>query len=581
MRDSTAGPNATGNGKVSSYWVMVASRTRGRRPVSKPSNSASAARPPSRVRSCPSSCRNARADWGVVSRPSSQAWMATGSPCRCPSMTAATRWWSSACTPPLPIRPSRWRVCPVRRSSPHSSTSAGMWKKAPESIACEMRTMSCGTTRPAPRFRCPTSLLPICPSGSPTASPDALSSVRGAFAQRRCQVGVRPSSIAFPTWPGRKPQPSSTIRTTGVRGPCLFAILQGMQFSHALRALPVVCSFAPALVIRDARPAASPDTAVQAAARYRVATDGEWFYQEVTGKRLARLARGAVVAGGATHGEWIGATPEGRIFGAAVGGAPPAGVDLAVVRPPAGDPAAPPAPPCRRVPRARRTAGGHPDTLHAPQGAVQVRGVGARAVRGVGQDVGSRVGAAGGARGRERGRAARRTAALCGADAALDPAVHRRAAGGRAAARNAQRRDLLPRPWALTRARIRLCHRPGGKAGPGRGPRPARHHSGDRPGAGGAQPLPRESGARPPVAGAPIMNDLLRERLLRKLEALPEEKAYLVLDYVEFLESKYAERPAGAAPFQKVAETLEDTMRAGRVPVGIIKGTMDAVGKAG
>ena len=77
------------------------------------------------------------------------------------------------------------------------------------------------------------------------------------------------------------------------------------------------------------------------------------------------------------------------------------------------------------------------------------------------------------------------------------------------------------------------------------------------------------------------MNDVLRERLLRKLEVLPEEKAYQVLDYVEFLESKYAERPAGAAPFQKVAETLEDTMRAGRVPVTIIKGTMDTVSKAG
>ena len=77
------------------------------------------------------------------------------------------------------------------------------------------------------------------------------------------------------------------------------------------------------------------------------------------------------------------------------------------------------------------------------------------------------------------------------------------------------------------------------------------------------------------------MNDILRERLLRKLEALSEEKAYQVLDYIEFLESKYAERPAGAAPFQKVAETLEDTLRAGRVPVNIIRGTMDAVGKAG
>jgi len=77
------------------------------------------------------------------------------------------------------------------------------------------------------------------------------------------------------------------------------------------------------------------------------------------------------------------------------------------------------------------------------------------------------------------------------------------------------------------------------------------------------------------------MNDILRDRLLRKLDALPEDKAYQVLDYVEFLESKYAERPAGAPPFQRAAETLEDTLRAGRVPVNIIKGTMDAVGKAG
>jgi hypothetical protein len=77
------------------------------------------------------------------------------------------------------------------------------------------------------------------------------------------------------------------------------------------------------------------------------------------------------------------------------------------------------------------------------------------------------------------------------------------------------------------------------------------------------------------------MNDILRERLLRRLEALPEDRVYQVLDYVEFLESTYAQRPAGAPAFQKVAETLEDTLRAGRVPVNIIKGTMDAVGKAG
>jgi hypothetical protein len=77
------------------------------------------------------------------------------------------------------------------------------------------------------------------------------------------------------------------------------------------------------------------------------------------------------------------------------------------------------------------------------------------------------------------------------------------------------------------------------------------------------------------------MNDILAERVRRKLETLSDEQAYQLLDYLEFLESKYAQRAAGAPAFQKVAETLEDTLRAGRVPVNIIRGTMDAVGKAG
>lgn len=77
------------------------------------------------------------------------------------------------------------------------------------------------------------------------------------------------------------------------------------------------------------------------------------------------------------------------------------------------------------------------------------------------------------------------------------------------------------------------------------------------------------------------MNDVLWERLKRKLESLPDDKAYQVLDYLEFLESKYATRGAGAPAFQKVAETLEDTMRAGRVPITVISGTMDVVAKAG
>ena len=34
------------------------------------------------------------------------------------------------------------------------------------------------------------------------------------------------------------------------------------------------------------------------------------------------------------------------------------------------------------------------------------------------------------------------------------------------------------------------------------------------------------------------MNEILQERLRRKLDTLPDEKAYQVLDYIEFLESK-------------------------------------------
>src|SRR5881409_1633512 len=261
------------------------------------------------------------ADCGGVSRPSSQAWIATGSSCWWPRAIAATRCRSRACTPPFPSRPIKWSVPPRRFTLRHSSTSAGKRKNSPDSIACEMRTMSCGTTRPAPRFKCPTSLLPIWPSGRPTARPDALSSVRGAFAQRRCQVGVSPSSMALPSRPGRKPQPSSTIRTTGVRGPCLFAILEGMQSSRALCALPVVLG----LVI---------PLSLAAQARYRVTTDGAWFYQEPGGKRLARLARGAVLMGGEGQGDWQVVMLEGWIFTTSVGPTPRAGYDLTVTRAP-------------------------------------------------------------------------------------------------------------------------------------------------------------------------------------------------------------------------------------------------------
>ena len=77
------------------------------------------------------------------------------------------------------------------------------------------------------------------------------------------------------------------------------------------------------------------------------------------------------------------------------------------------------------------------------------------------------------------------------------------------------------------------------------------------------------------------MNEFLKKRIDRKLETLPDERVYQILDYIEFLESKYAAKTSGdPGPFQKLAETVEDTMRAGRLSASAIRGTMDAMSAA-
>ena len=73
----------------------------------------------------------------------------------------------------------------------------------------------------------------------------------------------------------------------------------------------------------------------------------------------------------------------------------------------------------------------------------------------------------------------------------------------------------------------------------------------------------------------------LRDRILRKLETLSNDRLYQVLDYVEFLESRYAERqPSAASVFQRFTEGLEDTMRAGRLSADTIAQTMGIMSRA-
>lgn len=58
------------------------------------------------------------------------------------------------------------------------------------------------------------------------------------------------------------------------------------------------------------------------------------------------------------------------------------------------------------------------------------------------------------------------------------------------------------------------------------------------------------------------MHDVLRSRLMRKIESLPEEQVYQALDFIEFLETKYTrDLPAEASGLQGFAEKLEDQLR--------------------
>ena len=77
------------------------------------------------------------------------------------------------------------------------------------------------------------------------------------------------------------------------------------------------------------------------------------------------------------------------------------------------------------------------------------------------------------------------------------------------------------------------------------------------------------------------MHPHLRDRILRKLETLGDDRAYQILDYAEFLESKYV-APTAPAPsiLERFTGGVEDTLRAGRVSATAVAETMSLLNKA-
>ena len=78
-----------------------------------------------------------------------------------------------------------------------------------------MRTRSWATMSPQPMMTWPTSELPICPSGRPTAGPLASRVVNGCSANSRSRLGVRARASALCSGEGLMPTPSRMTRTVG------------------------------------------------------------------------------------------------------------------------------------------------------------------------------------------------------------------------------------------------------------------------------------------------------------------------------------------------------------------------------
>lgn len=73
----------------------------------------------------------------------------------------------------------------------------------------------------------------------------------------------------------------------------------------------------------------------------------------------------------------------------------------------------------------------------------------------------------------------------------------------------------------------------------------------------------------------------LRDRILRQLDTLSDEKGYAVLDYVEFVAARHGVKESSPASiFTRFTEGIEDTLRAGKVSASAISQTMGLLNQA-
>jgi hypothetical protein len=78
-----------------------------------------------------------------------------------------------------------------------------------------------------------------------------------------------------------------------------------------------------------------------------------------------------------------------------------------------------------------------------------------------------------------------------------------------------------------------------------------------------------------------MMNEKLKSRIAGKLEGLPDDMGRQLMDYLEFLESKYNRSKRAPSTVQKITEGLEDRFGSVRISEVAAKGTAQLAEAAG
>lgn len=74
-----------------------------------------------------------------------------------------------------------------------------------------------------------------------------------------------------------------------------------------------------------------------------------------------------------------------------------------------------------------------------------------------------------------------------------------------------------------------------------------------------------------------MTDTFLRRRIWRKLQSLPDERLYQVLDYLEFMDSKYGDEAEEPDGIQRFAEGVQDKLRARKAAPWAMRGVMGAL----